>query len=80
MVRTGNGPVRAAILVIVSGLLTATGGTTALSSDVNCRRLEGLARQYAGVVLTSQQQQLKRRLVAWYNSNCKRARSAQASR
>jgi hypothetical protein len=60
-------------------LLVAT-STTALSNESNCRYLESLARQYAGVQLTSYQQQVKRKLVAWYNDNCKRTRSAQARR
>jgi hypothetical protein len=67
---------RCAVLV---GLLTATSGTGALSNEGNCQRLEDLARQYAGVQLTSSQQQLKRRLVAWYNGNC-RTRNADARR
>ena len=61
---------RYAVLLV---LLTATSGTGALSNEANCRRLEDLAGQYARVELTSsQQQQLKRKLVAWYNGNCKR--------
>ena len=35
-----------------------------------CQQLEALNRQYAGVTLTSSQQQLKRQLVAWYRQNC----------
>jgi hypothetical protein len=61
-------------------LLTAASGTQALSNEANCRRLEDLARQYAGIQLTNSQQQLKRRLVSWYNGNCKRARRADAGR
>lgn len=60
-------------------LLIAT-STAALSNESNCRYLESLARQYAGVQLTSYQQQVKRKLVAWYNDNCKRTRSVQARR
>jgi hypothetical protein len=71
---------RPAILVIATGVLIAMSGTAALSNESKCQQLEDLARQYAGVKLTNQQQQLKRRLVAWYNSNCKRTRSAQAQR
>ena len=71
---------RPAILVIAASLLIATSSTAALSNESNCRRLEDLARQYAGVQLTSEQKQLKRRLVAWYNDNCKRTRSVQARR
>ncbi len=74
---TSNNLVRLFCTLVIAGLFVAASGTTALSSD-NCRRLEELARQYAGVQLTSSQQQLKRRLVAWYNANCKRTRSADA--
>jgi hypothetical protein len=70
---------RTTAAVVVAGLLIAVSGTGALSNE-NCRRLEDLARQYAGVKLTSEQQQLKRKLVAWYNDNCKRTRSAHARR
>jgi hypothetical protein len=77
MVRFGNGFARSVILGISIGLIIATSGTSALSNESNCRQLEELARQYASVPLTSQQQQIKRRLVAWYNGNCKRTRSAQ---
>jgi len=35
-----------------------------------CRQIEALARQYAGVTLTSQQQAIKRKLAAWYRRNC----------
>jgi hypothetical protein len=38
--------------------------------------LENLARQYAGVELTSPQKQLKRKLVAWYYKNCGERRAA----
>jgi hypothetical protein len=71
---------RPVIVAIAAGLLTAMSGTAALSNDSNCRQLEDLARQYAGVKLTSHQQQIKRRLVAWYNDNCRRTRNVQARR
>lgn len=71
---------RPAVLVIVTSALIAMSGTAALSNESNCRQLEDLARQYAGVKLTSHQQQMKRRLVAWYNENCKRPRTQQARR
>jgi hypothetical protein len=51
--------------------------STAAMADPRCQQLEALHRQYIGVTLTSEQQQLKRRLVAWYNANC---RSRRASR
>jgi hypothetical protein len=66
---------RALAAAVAGGLFVTMNTTVALGND-NCRRLEQLARQYAGVQLTSSQQQLKRRLVAWYNSNCKPTRSA----
>jgi hypothetical protein len=72
--------VRPVIFVIAVSLLVAMSGTGALSNESKCRQLEDLARQYAGVQLTSQQQQIKRRLVAWYTDNCKRTRNAQARR
>ena len=68
---------RLAILVIAAGLPIVGSGTSAWS---NCRQLEELARQYAGVKLTSDQQRIKRRLVAWYNDNCKPTRSVQVRR
>ena len=73
--------VRPFILAIAASTLTAMSGTGALSDESKCRRLEDLARQYAGVQLTSYQQQLKRRMVSWYKDNCNRpTRSAQARR
>ena len=71
---------RLAMVVMAAGLSFAMSGTAALSNESNCRQLEDLARQYAGVKLSSHQQQIKRRLVAWYNDNCKRARTLQARR
>jgi hypothetical protein len=71
---------RLAIVVIASGLPVVVSGTGALSNESNCRQLEDLARQYAGVKLTSQQQKMKRRMVAWYNENCKRTRDVHARR
>jgi len=75
MARTVSVFVRPLSIVVTVGLLHASSGSSALGND-NCRRLENLARQYAGVKLTSDQQKLKRRLVSWYNVNCKRTRSA----
>jgi hypothetical protein len=71
---------RMTVAIVTAGLLIATSGTAALSNESSCRRLEELARQYAGVKLTSDQKQLKRRLVAWYNENCRRTRNVQARR
>jgi hypothetical protein len=71
---------RMTVAMMAAGLLIATSGTVALGNEGNCRQLESLARQYAGVKLTSEQQRIKRRLVAWYNDNCKRTRSVHARR
>jgi len=57
--------------VLSAGLILAFSSNAALSAE-NCQRLEALANQYAGVELTSAQQQLKRKLVAWYARNCVR--------
>jgi hypothetical protein len=54
-----------------AGLLLTFSPNAALSAE-NCQRLEVLANQYAGVELTSAQKQLKRRMVAWYSTNCVR--------
>jgi hypothetical protein len=70
--------VRGLRTVAAAGLLVAANTTVALSND-NCRRLEQLAQDYAGVQLTSSQKQLKRRLVAWYKANCSHTRSAARS-
>ena len=78
MDRLGRRVVRPSVFIVAAGLLTM-GNTGALSGEANCRRLEDLYRQYAGVKLTSQQQQLKQRLIAWYNGNC-RTRSAETRR
>jgi hypothetical protein len=50
--------------------------STAALADGRCQQLEALARQYAGVTLTSAQQQMKRQMVAWYNQNCRTRRAA----
>ena len=71
MGQAGKALVKPATPVIAAILLTAMNGTAALANEHNCRRLENLAREYAGVQLTKPQQQIKRRLVAWYNGNCR---------
>ncbi len=68
------------VAFMAAGLLIATSATGALGNESQCRQLEDLARQYAGVQLTSDQRQLKRKLVAWYNGNCKRTRNVHARR
>ena len=71
MGQAGKTFVTPVIPVIAATLITAMSGTAALGNEHNCRRLENLAREYAGVQLTRPQQQLKRRMVAWYNGNCR---------
>jgi hypothetical protein len=56
---------------LLAGLLLAFSSSVALSAE-NCQRLEALANQYQGVELTSEQKQLKRKMVAWYATNCTR--------
>ncbi|WP_291854694.1 hypothetical protein [Bradyrhizobium sp.] len=60
---------------LLAGLLLSLTSTTA-SADYRCTQLEELNRQYMGVSLTSEQQTVKRKLVAWYNANCKTRRAA----
>ncbi len=38
-----------------------------------CQQLEALAAQYAGVALTGEQKQLKRKMVACYSTHCIRS-------
>ena len=52
-----------------AGLILAFSCNAALSAE-NCQRLEALANQYAGVELTSDQKQLKRKMVSWYSTHC----------
>ena len=50
--------------------------STSALADGRCEQLEALARQYAGVALTSAQEQMKRRMVSWYKQNCGSRRSS----
>ena len=61
---------KAAGRTICAALLLGTGSAAALAQDPRCEQLVALHRQYAGVTLTSEQQVLKRKLVAWYGANC----------
>ena len=56
-------------VALSAGLFLTISSTGALSNE-KCQQLENLARQYAGVELTSLQKQLKRKLVACYFKNC----------
>ena len=62
-------------VALSAGLFLTISSTGALSNE-KCQQLENLARQYAGVELTSLQKQLKRKLVAWYYKNCGERRAA----
>ena len=50
--------------------------STASIADSRCRQLEDLHRQYQGVSLSSDQQALKRKLLAWYSANCRERRAS----
>ncbi len=63
---------------LCAGLFLTIASTAAMADD-RCRQLEALNQQYAGVSLTADQQQLKRRLVAWYKANCGSVRRAAAA-
>jgi hypothetical protein len=61
---------KAAGRAICAAFLLSLGSAAALAEDPRCEQLVALHRQYAGVALTSEQQSLKRKLVAWYGANC----------
>ena len=62
--------------LVLSAVTFLTITSNAVLADERCRQLEALNRQYMGVSLTSDQQALKRRLVAWYNANCRTRRAS----
>jgi hypothetical protein len=64
------------LTALCTGLFVAFASTASLASDPRCQQLEALHRQYIGVSLTPDQQSLKRRLVAWYNANCRTQRAS----
>lgn len=57
------------LAALSAGLILAFSSTAGLSAE-NCQQLEALATQYAGVTLTGEQKQLKRKMVAWYATHC----------
>jgi hypothetical protein len=61
---------------LCAGLFLSITSTSSMADDYRCKQLEDLNRQYMGVSLTSDQQTLKRKLVAWYNANCKQRRAS----
>jgi hypothetical protein len=60
---------------LCAGLILSLSSTASLA-DSRCQQLEALHQQYQGVSLSSQQQALKRKLVAWYNTNCRQRRAS----
>jgi hypothetical protein len=60
---------------LCAGLFLSITSTSSMA-DPRCTQLEELHRQYQGVSLTADQQALKRKLVAWYNANCRQRRAA----
>lgn len=61
---------------LCAGLFLSIASTSSKADDYRCKQLEELHRQYLGVSLTTEQQALKRKLVAWYNTNCRQRRAA----
>lgn len=59
-----------------AGLFLSLTSTASIAEDFRCKQLEDLHRQYIGVSLSTDQQALKRQLVAWYNANCKTRRAS----
>jgi hypothetical protein len=65
--------------VLCAGILLSVTCTPSFA-DARCAQLVALNKEYAGVVLTDEQKQLKVKLVAWYKANCrKRTRSVRYS-
>jgi hypothetical protein len=71
-----SGVSRRFLLAILSAGAVLSFLTSAALADERCEQLVKLHRQYAGVELTSEQQNLKAQLVAWYKANCRRTRHA----
>jgi len=61
---------------LCAGFFLSLTSTASTAEDFRCKQLEDLNRQYMGVSLTTDQQALKRKLVAWYNANCKTRRAS----
>lgn len=57
------------LAILSAGLILAFSSIAGLTAE-NCQQLEALATQYAGVALTSEQKQQKRKMVAWYSTHC----------
>ena len=74
--RTVGVATRYCLGALCAGLFLSLTSTTSRADDFRCKQLEDLNRQYMGVSLSSDQQALKRKLVAWYNANCKTRRAS----
>jgi hypothetical protein len=59
-----------AIFAISFGVCLMLVQTQSFTNE-RCQQLQALRVQYAGVELTSDQKQMKVKLVAWYNSHCR---------
>jgi len=71
---------RRAAPVLCGGLFLSLVSTAAFALDERCGQLVALHKQYRGVELTSEQQDIKVQLVSWYNAKCRpSARSARHS-
>jgi hypothetical protein len=66
------------VALVFASALSMAAPLGALAND-NCRRLEALSVQYAGVELNPDQKKLKQKLVVWYNRNCRGDQSAEAN-
>jgi hypothetical protein len=60
---------RFAAPALCAGLFLSVASTAGFA-DERCGQLVALNKQYAGVKLTTEQQQIKVQLVAWYKENC----------
>jgi hypothetical protein len=74
MMSFGTSARRSAPVLCAGLFLSLALASTAGFADERCGQLVALKKQYAGVVLTSEQKDLKVKLVSWYNSNCGRGR------
>jgi hypothetical protein len=61
---------------LCAGFFLTIASTAAPAADERCGQLEALNQQYIGVSLTTEQKLIKRKLVAWYNSNCRSTKRA----
>jgi hypothetical protein len=62
---------RPSVAALSAGLVLAFSSHAALSTE-SCEQLEALANQHASVSLTSEQKELKRKMVVWYSTHCVR--------